>query len=79
MHHLSAWRATARSWPKPTVILWNLRALSVAKRMLPLVANMPDGALVQALELSYRKEITKDQAKKLGESPRPEQADPLRS
>jgi hypothetical protein len=41
-----------------------------------LVANMPDGALVQALELSYRKAIGLAQAKKMGEKARPEQADP---
>ena len=41
-----------------------------------LVANMPDGALVQALELEYRKAITPMQAQKLGEKARPESATP---
>jgi len=41
-----------------------------------LVSNMPDGALVQALELEYRKAITPKQAQKLGESVRPESAKP---
>ncbi len=41
-----------------------------------LVANMPDGALVQALELGYRKAITLAQAKRSGEKPRRDQADP---
>ena len=41
-----------------------------------LVANMPDGALVLALELAYRKAITPPMAKKMNEKVRPEQADP---
>lgn len=41
-----------------------------------IVADMPDGALVQALELSYRPEITKARAEKMGEKPRKESADP---
>ena len=41
-----------------------------------LVGNMPDGALVQALELSYRKAVSAAQARKMGEQPREEYAEP---
>ena len=39
-----------------------------------LISDMPDGALIQALEMSYRPELTPARAKKLGESPRPAEA-----
>ena len=39
-----------------------------------IIADMPDGALVEALELSYRPEITKAKAAKMGEKPRPASA-----
>lgn len=40
-----------------------------------LMAEMPDGALVLALETSYRHELTEARAKKAGEKARPAQAD----
>jgi N12 class adenine-specific DNA methylase len=41
-----------------------------------LVANMPDGALVLALEFSYRPAVSKARAERIGESPRPSSATP---
>jgi len=41
-----------------------------------LVSDMPDGALVQALEFSYRPEITKAKAAKTKDEARPAHADP---
>jgi N12 class adenine-specific DNA methylase len=41
-----------------------------------LVANMPDGALVQALEASYRPAISKAKADRIGEQPRAASAKP---
>lgn len=41
-----------------------------------LVGEMPDGALVLALEMSYRPEVTAAQSKKSGEAARPAAADP---
>lgn len=41
-----------------------------------LVAEMPDGALVLALELFYRPELTAARAKRMGEAPRPASATP---
>lgn len=41
-----------------------------------LVENMPDGALIQALEFGYRPEISKARAAKIGEKPRAASATP---
>jgi N12 class adenine-specific DNA methylase len=41
-----------------------------------LVANMPDGALVQALEVGYRPALTKAKADRIGEQPRDAKAKP---
>jgi N12 class adenine-specific DNA methylase len=41
-----------------------------------LVANMPDGALVQALEVGYRPALTKAKADRIGEQPREAKAKP---
>ena len=41
-----------------------------------LVSNMPDGALVQALELSYKPAISAARAKTIGEQPRDATAEP---
>jgi len=41
-----------------------------------LVSEMPDGALVQALELNYRRGVSEAKAKRLGEKPKPASATP---
>ena len=41
-----------------------------------LVSDMPDGALVMALELNFRRGVSEARAKRLGEKPKPPSADP---